>query len=115
MGPDNPFYNKKHSEETKRKMSEFHMGRQNSLGRVAPEEEKEVRSYATQGEKRTKSSSKYVGVCWNKNENKWMVPIKKNQRSYNLWLFKSEDDSAIAYNKKAIELYGENAKLNIVE
>lgn len=114
MGPDNPFYNKKHSEETKRKMSEFHMGRQNSLGRVAPEEEREIRSYATQGEKRKKSSSKYVGVFWNKNENKWSSAIKKNQKIYNLGYFQTEEEAALAYNKKAIELYGENAKLNII-
>jgi hypothetical protein len=34
---------------------------------------------------------------------------------YYLGLFKTEIDAALAYNKKALELYGDNAKLNIIE
>lgn len=60
------------------------------------------------------TSSKFKGVCWNKQLNKWEVGIKINNKKKYLGLFKSETDAAIAYNNAAIELFGEYANLNEV-
>lgn len=64
---------------------------------------------------RTKSlnkSSKYKGVNFHKKSNKWMARIRLNNKEIYLGIFKQEKDAARAYNKKAIELFGEYAKLN---
>ena len=57
---------------------------------------------------RKDASSKYRGVSYN--------PINKNWRArvggHNVGSFKSEDDAAEAYNKKALELFGQYANLN---
>lgn len=57
-------------------------------------------------------SSKYKGVCWDKQVRKWLVGIRFNQKRINLGRFKSEIKAAIAYNKKAKELFGAFALLN---
>ena len=53
------------------------------------------------------SSSKYKGVGWCKSREKWISRIKHNRKTINLGYFSSEEDAALAYNKKAIELWGE--------
>ena len=55
--------------------------------------------------------SKYIGVT--KNQNKWTSRIRKDGVKYSLGAYLSEKEAALAYNTKAIELYGELAKLNI--
>jgi len=57
-------------------------------------------------------SSKYKGVCWDKQNKKWLSYIKINKKVKNLGRFILEKDAAIAYNIKAIELFGEYACLN---
>lgn len=57
-------------------------------------------------------SSKYRGVSWDKINNKWLCIICINGKSIHLGRFISENDAAKAYNKKALELFGEKAKLN---
>lgn len=42
----------------------------------------------------------------------WRARITKNGTTYELGTFGSLEDAALAYNVKAIELYGERAKLN---
>lgn len=72
------------------------------------------------------STSKYRGVslcidkCVKKSGKsytyyKWKSQITKDGKFYLLGRFLSEKDAAIAYNKKAIELYGEFAYLNQVD
>jgi hypothetical protein len=56
--------------------------------------------------------SKYTGVYFNKKNNKWYSQIIKNYKTYYLGSYNIENDAAIAYNNKALELYGCNAKLN---
>jgi hypothetical protein len=56
-------------------------------------------------------SSQYIGVS--KKGNKWRAMIR-NQKSEYLGLFDNEVDAAKAYNEKAKEIYGENAKLNVL-
>lgn len=60
------------------------------------------------------SSSSYYGVCWAKESKKWRADIKtpEKKRKY-IGIYENETDAALAYNKVAIELYGENySKLN---
>jgi DNA-dependent RNA polymerase auxiliary subunit epsilon len=61
------------------------------------------------------TTSKYKGIYWNKFSKSWLARIMLNQKSYNLGYFKCEEDAAIAYNKKAVEFFGEFAKLNEIE
>lgn len=62
--------------------------------------------------KRTGCKSKYKGVSWHSQCQRWRVELwYKKQRLY-LGLFDSENQAASAYNEKAVELFGEFAKLN---
>lgn len=63
--------------------------------------------------KKKNASSKYFGVYTNLE--KWQSYIKHNGKSYYVGIFEKEEDAAEAYNKKAIELYGENANLNVFD
>jgi len=60
----------------------------------------------------TNRSSKYKGVCWHKNQKKWLARVYSNGVTYHLGSFKSEIAAAKAYDKKAKELFGEYACLN---
>ena len=57
---------------------------------------------------------KYKGVSWCKQANNWRAYIVLNNKQIHIGVFKNEDDAALAYNKKAVELYGEFARLNII-
>lgn len=57
-------------------------------------------------------SSLYKGVCWDKARDKWHVGIKHNYKKINIGRFDSEIKAAQAYDQKAMELFGEFAKLN---
>ncbi len=61
------------------------------------------------------STSKYLGVCWNKKANKWIAYITSNVKSKHLGYFKVEKEAAIAYNNAAVEYFGEFANLNIID
>jgi len=62
------------------------------------------------------TSSKYKGVCWSKGENKWRAHIRFNKKSIHLGYFTCEKEAALAYNKKALELWGDkHTHLNKVE
>lgn len=49
--------------------------------------------------KNVKSTSKYVGVCWNKRNEKWQSEIKINKKNIYIGLFKTEIEAAEAYKK----------------
>lgn len=61
-------------------------------------------------------SSKYKGVHWNKLAKKWVAYIMLDSKKIHLGYFDKdkENEAGKAYNKKAIELFGEFAKLNII-
>lgn len=64
-----------------------------------------------------KKISKYLGVsfCGDSSRiKKWSANIKHNGTLYRLGRFVTEDEAAESYNKKAIELFGNDAKLNII-
>lgn len=60
------------------------------------------------------SSSKYKGVTWDKNRNKWTVHICLDWKIKHLGRFEKEIDAVKAYNEVAKELFGEFANLNEV-
>lgn len=60
------------------------------------------------------TSSKYKGVSFSKEKQKWCAYIDSNYIRYRLGYFLNEVDAAKAYNAKALELFGEFARLNEV-
>jgi phage anti-repressor protein len=57
-----------------------------------------------QKEKKSKKSSKYIGVTFSKQVNKYKALIVYNKKQICLGSFENELDAAKAYNKRAIEL-----------
>ena len=60
------------------------------------------------------STSIYKGVRWHKRDKRWIAQTKLNGKDIHIGSFLNEKDAAIAYNEKAIELFGEFALLNDV-
>jgi hypothetical protein len=58
------------------------------------------------------TTSKYIGVCFK--SGKFVARIKKDGKEYYLGRFDKETEAAKTYNKKAIELYGDHANLNVI-
>ena len=58
--------------------------------------------------KRCDNTSGYKGVVLDKRDNTWQAKIGGK----NIGRFTSKEDAALAYNKKAVEIYGEFAHLN---
>ena len=58
----------------------------------------------------TMKTSKYVGVSVKKK--KWQAMITHHRKTYRLFGYDTEEDAALAYDKKAIELYGKDVRLN---
>lgn len=65
-------------------------------------------------QKKSNTSSKYLGVSYRKYKNKWESRIIKDGKYFHLGTYSTEEESAIAYNNKAIELYGERTNLNTI-
>ncbi len=61
---------------------------------------------------RGKHSSKYKGVIRVKRDRKWQATIQANRRKLSLGAFDDEIEAAVAYDRKAKELFGEFAYLN---
>lgn len=59
-------------------------------------------------------SSKYRGVSYSNNEKKWIAQICHNYKREVIGRFDTEIEAAEAYNKRALELKGDKAKLNII-
>ena len=49
--------------------------------------------------KNEKSSSKYLGVCFRKNTNKWVSSIRYQKKSIHLGYFKTEEEAYEARKK----------------
>jgi predicted GIY-YIG superfamily endonuclease len=98
------------SEEQKAKISKT------LQGRIVSEETLIKQSKARKGVKQGKNtSSKYVGVSWDKKKNRWRVGLSHEGINRYGGLFKNEDDAGRAYNKLALKLLGPDARLNIIE
>lgn len=66
---------------------------------------------------RTKSAnltSKFMGVNFKKDRNKFRAGIKNQKKSIHLGYFENEIDAAKAYNEAAIKIHGSFASLNIL-
>lgn len=61
------------------------------------------------------ATSIYKGVVWRKDHDIWAAQIGFNRKNIHLGYFDFESKAAFAYNKAAIELFGEFARLNIIE
>lgn len=62
------------------------------------------------------SSSKYLGVSWNKKRKKFTAQIGLgNNKVICLGVFDNEIDAAKCYNEKAKIVHGEFANLNVIE
>lgn len=104
------------SEETKIKISESIRGKNNpNYGVSCKEETKKKISASNLGKKRINATSIYSGVSFNKSHNKWKSELRYNKKIYFVGYFLDEINAALAYNKKAMELCGKDAKLNIID
>ena len=73
-----------------------------------------TQSYNAANSPPRKGTSKFKGVHWGNRYNKWIAKIEKEGKFYRLGHYDCEINAAIAYNKKALELFGEFAYLNNV-
>jgi len=61
------------------------------------------------------NSSGYKGVSWHKATGKWDARIKINGATIHLGLFVNKEEAAHTYNKAALKLFGQFARLNEVQ
>jgi group I intron endonuclease len=90
-----PMTGRKHSQETKDKVSKTKMGT------ITSEETKIKLSKIGLGRKSNKATkSKFVGVYWNKKNNNWNMKYTDKGKNIHGGTFYSETDAALEYNKK---------------
>ena len=58
------------------------------------------------------TTSRYRGVSWHKATGKWQACIRDHHKYTYIGLFDSEETAARVYDKHAIRIFGEFAKLN---
>jgi len=61
---------------------------------------------------RNDNTSGFKGVVWSKERKKWEAQISYFERHINIGRYKDKIDAVLAYNQKAIELFGEFARIN---
>lgn len=71
--------------------------------------------YAEVIPKRVQGTSKYRGVSFNKRIQRWEVVVQHKKERFFVGSYGSERAAALAYNEKALEIKGDNARLNQVE
>jgi hypothetical protein len=57
-------------------------------------------------------TSRYKGVCWDKERNKWLAKISINKKDIKIGRFDKEKDAARAYDEAALKYFGEFACTN---
>ena len=60
-----------------------------------------------------RGSSKYKGVCWKSRRSHWEASIQHNGKRIHLGCFQNELEAARAYDKTALEFFGEFARINL--
>ena len=63
----------------------------------------------------SKTSSRFIGLYWEKRSNRWVTHIKDHGKRIYLGRFKSEFDAAKVYDAAAKKYHGEFAHLNFAE
>ena len=63
----------------------------------------------------TEGISRYKGVFWGREKQRWQGQITKAQKRFFLGRYNNEDDAALAYNIFALTLFGEYAYINNVD
>ncbi len=58
--------------------------------------------------------SKYKGVCWHKQHKKWRAYISMNYKQKHVGLYTTQLEAALAYDRAALELFGEFARPNFL-
>lgn len=62
-----------------------------------------------------KTTSKYKGITIDVTTGNWRARITRDKKIFSIGSYKTELEAAKAYDRKAIELFGEYAKLNFPE
>jgi hypothetical protein len=83
--------------------------------RLATYSENTANSKQTEFYAGQRCSSKFKGVYWSKKAQKWQAYINYQRKRTHLGLFIDEREAASAYNKAAVEYFGEFAKINEIE
>lgn len=65
--------------------------------------------------RKNKINSKFKGVKKNANCSTWSARITFNRKEIYIGSFKNEEDAAKAYNKAALEYFGQFAKVNVIQ
>lgn len=64
---------------------------------------------------RSDNISGYRGVSWNSRRNKWQAQVNKGGKRFYSCYFDCKNEAALMYNEKAVEAFGEKAKLNEIK
>lgn len=82
--------------------------------RVATNSQNQANKTKQKTYKGKQTTSEYKGVIFRKDKQKrqWQARIRYNKKLINIGMFDDEQEAAKAYDKKAVELYGEYARLN---
>lgn len=113
-GEKSPWFNKHLPQETREKIAEAQRGEKSPrFNWEYTDEEIDLISKGRQGIKNSGNpSSVYVGVSFTSFNAKWKAVITHKKKSYHLGFFDAEEDAARAYDEKAREIYGDDAKTN---
>ena len=71
-----------------------------------------TRSQNAMNQPKRLGTSRFKGVSWHRKSGKWLCQIVKDRKIYVLGYFTDEIEAACAYDRKAVELFGEFARLN---
>ena len=74
-----------------------------------------TRSQNNGNQRKTRGSSRYKGVCFDKQTGRWRAQIAHNGKRMKIGRFDIEEAAARAYRMKARELFGEFASDNLTD
>ena len=114
-GDKNPFYNRKHSDESRKKISEKGRGRKASEKTLKKKSESMMgNKNHLFGKKLTNSTSQYLGVSFSDNRY-WTIQIRKEGNLFYLGKYKVEKDSGVGFDIGNVFFYGVDCNLNFPE